>query len=307
MTSVIFNLLVKIFVLTIFGFICKKTGIINDTVQSGINSLLIKAILPVTILMSSQNVYSTELAGNMLVAFLFVSVYYMIALVIASILGRFLKLGKNKQNVFVTMITFANVGFIGFPISLELYGTEGVLYTVVYNMVYQLLFYTYGVALLSGDKSQMKPLVLLKTPVTLASFTCVLLFLLQVKFPECIAAPLQTIGSMTTPLSLMLVGCSLCDAKIGELLTDKYSYIVSAMRMLVLPAIMLVILMLLKLPPVLSGTCAVLTALPSGSLNVIYAQDYHCEPEFASRTVIQTMVVMIVTLPLMIYMINDLL
>lgn len=58
---------------------------------------------------------------------------------------------------------------------------------------------------------------------------------------------------------------------------------------------MLIILKLLKLPDEISGTCAILTALPAGSLNVIYAEQYNCEPEFASRTVVQTMVFMIVT------------
>ena len=85
---------------------------------------------------------------------------------------------------------------------------------------------------------------------------------------------------------------------------DKYSYLVSLIRMLILPAIMFLILLVLKLPFGIAGTCAVLTALPCGSLNVIYAEQYNCEPEFASRTVVQTMVFMVVTLPIMILLVN---
>lgn len=298
MTFTIINLLVKIFILTAFGFLCKRIGLINDATQKGINKLLVNAILPVTIFMSSQNDYSPELAGNMLITFILVSVYYIFSLVFTTLVGRAMKLEDKKRNVFVTMITFGNVGFIGFPIALELYGNEGVLYTVIYNMVYQLLFYTYGAALLSGDKSNMRPSVIFKTPVTISSFLCVFLFLAQVKLPEMIAAPLDTIGGMTTPISLILVGCSLAGAKLHELVTDKLSYVVSFFKMLLIPALMMMVLMLLKLPTVLAGTCAVLTALPAGSMNVIYAEEFDCEPQFASRTVIQTMVIMIVTLPL---------
>lgn len=47
-----------------------------------------------------------------------------------------------------------------------------------------------------------------------------------------------------------------------------------------------------------------LTALPSGSLNVILAKEYDCEPDFASRTVILSMILIIVTLPLVLYIIR---
>lgn len=304
MTITIINLLVKIFILTAFGFLCKKTGLINDDTQKGINKLLVRAILPVTIFMSSQNDYSSELAGNMLITFIIVSLFYMFSLVFTTFVGKAMKLEDKKRSIFVTMITFGNVGFIGFPIALELYGNEGVLYTVVYNMVFQLLFYTYGAALISGDKSNMRLSVIFKTPVTIASFACVFLFLAQIKIPEMIAAPLDIIGAMTTPISLILVGCSLAGAKLRELVTDKLSYVVSFFKMIFMPALMMIVLMLLKLPAVLAGTCAVLTALPAGSTNVIYAEEYDCEPQFASRTVIQTMIIMIVTLPLCIFLLT---
>ena len=215
--ATILHLLLKIAVLTLFGFLLKKIGLIPKDVQKGLNTLLVKAILPVSILMSSNNTYTSDSAQNMLLTAAVAAGYYLVSLILTTLLSSGLRrLSQPGKNVFVTMIVFANVGFIGFPIIGELYGNEGTLYTVVYNIFYQLIFFTYGVSLLSGKK-QMKLKQLYTNPVTIASALSVILFLTQFKFPEGIASGLTSIGNMTAPVSLMLIGCSLAEVKLKEI------------------------------------------------------------------------------------------
>ena len=287
----------------LIGYVIKKIGIITDQMQKGLNTLLIKIILPLSILMSSQNVYTKEAFKNMCIVGGITICYYIYALIVAKLAKRMLKFTDKGKCVFITMVVFANVGFIGFPIANELYGSQGTLYAVVYNICYQLIFFTYGISLLSGQK-QIKFKMIYTNPVTISSILSVVLFLLQFKFQEGIGSGFSSVGNMTVPISMILIGASLADAKILEIAKDKYSYYVSFLRMLVLPTIMFVFLFFLKLPSAIAGTCAVLTALPSGSLNVIYAEQYDCEPEFASRTVVQTMVIMMITIPLLIILVN---
>ena len=112
---------------------------------------------------------------------------------------------------------------------------------------------------------------------------------------------------MTVPVSMMLIGCSLAEVKVKEIMKDFYSYLVSAFRMILFPLAMTLVFYFIKVPAIVAGSCIVLTALPAGSLNVIYAQQYNCETGYASKTVVQTMVIMIVTVPLMIILVNLLL
>lgn len=301
--QVIVNLLIKIFILLFFGFFIKKVGLITDEVQKALNQLLVKAILPITILMTSQNDYSEKLAGNMGITIIIAISYYIIAIFVTKYISNRLTLEEKKKHVFVTMIVFANVGFIGFPVVSELYGAEGNLYAIVYNMIYQIFFFTYGIALLSGEKN-FKLRDICKIPVTIASFSCMILFFFKIQIPDGVASALSSIGNMTTPLSLILIGACLSQVKLDEILKDKYSYLVSFLKMIVYPIIVIAVLKVFNLPSVIVGTCAVLSALPSGSLNVIYAEQYDCESQFASRTVIQTMVFMVVTLPIMLILIN---
>lgn len=302
--QIIINLLIKIFSLLIFGCFLKKVNLITDDLQKGLNQLLLKAILPVTILMSSQNKFTKELSGNMLLYTGIVAVFYILSILITILISKKVRLSEAGKHVFISMTVFANVGFIGFPVIGELYGFEGTLYTVIYNMIFQLLFFTYGVSLLSGN-TQFKFSMIFKNPVTIASFACIVIFILQIEFQSGISSALSAIGNMTTPVSLLLIGCTLADADLKKILFDKYSLLVSLLRMIIFPGMVFIILTLLNLPDIVIGSCTLLSGLPAGSLNVIYAQQYDCETEFASRTVIQTMVLMVVTLPVLIIVINQ--
>lgn len=303
-TQVIVNLLAKVIIYVLLGFLIRKFRIIDEKTQKGLNKLLLQAILPVTILVSSQNDLSTELLGNIGIVILCTSIYFAVSIVIMLLLANKMKLDRKRKWIFVLSGAFANVGFIGFPIAGELFGAEGILYTVAYNMVFQLIFFSWGIAVIGGNKKKINPWVCIRTPVMLASIVCVLLFIMQVKFPIFFYEPLNAVGSMTTPISMILIGCSLCDITFKELISDRSTYVVALMRMLVFPICMIGILNITQLPTIMSGTLAVLTALPTGTMISMYSQEYDADAAFAVRTNVLTMVMMTVTLPITILIIN---
>lgn len=299
----IINLLLKIFILAGFGYGVKKIGLIKDEVESGLNQLLVKAILPVTILLSSQNNYSKELLGNMCIIIGITISYYLVAILLMTFVTKILHLEDAKRRLYISMSVFANVGFIGFPVVFELFSKEGLLYAVVYNIVFQIIFFSYGVSLISGEKV-FKIKMIYTNPVTIASILCLIFFVCGIKIPEAILAPLQSIGGMTTPISLILIGCALEKVKIADTIKDWYSFQVAGIRMILFPIVIYFVLFFAKVDPMISGIVVILTGLPSGSLNVIYSKMYHCEEEFASRTVVLTMVLMVITLPLTMFVLN---
>lgn len=301
--QIIANLLIKFFAITLLGLFLKKIGIITDPLEKGLNQLLLKVILPLSILSSSQNTYTSELAQNMLLVAVLTVGYYAFSILISNVISKVSGLESNKKRIFLTTTIFGNVGFIGIPVIGELYGGEGVLYAVVYNVCFQLCFFTYGVSTISGE-SKFNLKTLIKLPVTVCSILSLIIFIFQIPIQTGIASALSSVGSMTAPISLILIGCSLSSIKVKEILTDKHSYLISVIRMLIYPAAMFVVLLILQVPTLVAGTCAVLTALPSATMNVMYAQEYDCEPQFAARAIIQTMLFMIVTLPVTMILVN---
>ncbi|MCC8097590.1 MAG: AEC family transporter [Eubacterium sp.] len=293
------SIMVKIIFVVAVGFILKRTGVITDELQKGLSGLLVNGIVPFNILEASVCEYSEELAVNVGYSAVIAGAYYLLVIIFGHLLVRRFKLDKNSKRIIITMITFANVGFIGFSLTGELFGEEGTLYCVIYNLFYNALMYVYGINLLSGEKGfNLK--AAFKKPVTVACIIALIIFFSPFHIPDMLLSPISSIGSMVFPVSMIIIGCEINEMELSMLIKNKYAYVVSALRLLILPLIMAAVLHLLGFRGILPRTMVVLTALPCGSMNIIFAEAYDCAPKLAAVTVVQSMLLLIPTLPIII-------
>lgn len=294
------QLLFKIVFMAALGFFLRKREIITEELQRGLSALLLSVILPFSILTSSDSVFTADMAEKLFLSGLISCGYYIAASAVMVLVLRVLKTEKSRRGIALTMAVFANVGFIGFPVVAELYGKEGTLYAVIYNLAYQVFLFTVGTALLSGKKKiDWKEMLL--DPMTLSSLAAVLIFLSPCRFPALLSESFDNLGSMTVPLSMMIIGCDMAPVNLRVLFTDSLSYLVSGLRLLLFPALLALLLKYLEAPPSLARVMVLMTALPCGSLNVILAERYGCEKQFAAATVVQSMVLMILTIPVVLF------
>ena len=209
------------------------------------------------------------------------------------------KMPEDERRIMVTCTVFANTGFVGFPLMEALYGKYGLLLAAVYNLCYNLFFYTYAVYLFS-KKPKFKLLEIFKNPVSVASILAIVLFVIPWRMPDFVSDTFKLIGDMTVPMSMMVMGSMLAGVKIKKLVTDKRGYIVSALRLMVLPAVVMGIVFAVSfIVPMGAETKSVIVlmcALPCGSMNVIYSENHDVAPHFCARTVSLSMIFMLVTL-----------
>lgn len=296
-------LIVKILLMMGFGFVVKRCGLLPDTVEQGVSRLLLSAILPLSILSSGDVTLTDALAGGLRVTALATAGYYIVTILLLSRFSRRLPICRDKKWMLVILSVFANTGFLGFPLMNALFGAEGVIYTVIYNLGFQLAFFTWGIAGFS-DEGKFEWKLLLKMPVTFASLVTMLLVLTPLRLPVLLQDTASSIGGMTTPLSLLLIGGSFARMRVRELLCDKWSYLVSALRLIALPLGILAVLLACGVSGVAGATCVMITALPCAAISAIYAEQYHLEPVFAARAVIQSTLLMLVTFPLMLLLVR---
>lgn len=293
------NLMFKIVFVVAAGFVLKRTGVITDELQRGLSNLLVTGIVPFNILEVATCEYTPELAANVGFGFLICGIYYAFAILAGNIIVRFLKTDIKSKRIIITMITFANVGFIGFSLTGELFGAEGSLYCVIYNLLYNVLMYVYGINLISGE-GRFDILAILKKPVTLACIAALVIFFTPIYIPDILLSPISSIGSMVFPVSMIIIGCEINNMKLTDLAFNKTAYLVSFLRLLAFPLVMAAVLHFLGFRGVLPRTMVVLTALPCGSMNLIFAESYDCSPKLAAVAVVQSMVLLIPALPIII-------
>jgi hypothetical protein len=251
------------------------------------------------IINSSQHTYSTDAVNGMITCAAFAIGYYALSLIVLRLSLKKVNILEDEKRIMITCTVFANTGFVGFPLMEALYGSYGLLLAAIYNLCYNLFFYTYAVYLFSR-KPRFAVLDMFKSAVSVASVVAIVMFIIPWRMPGFIADTFKLIGDMTVPMSMMVMGSMLASVNIKKLLTDKKAYVVSALRLIVLPALALGSVVLasnwITMMPETKSVIVLMCALPCGSLNVIFAENYGVAPHFSARTVSLSMVFMLVTI-----------
>ncbi|MDF2532835.1 MAG: Auxin Efflux Carrier, partial [Clostridia bacterium] len=127
------NQILVLFIIMFIGVIAKKKNIINETTEKSISTLLTKIGMPAMVLTSSSIAYSKEILPNMLHILLITIASYIAIIAFGYLNSSLFKFEKNTSNVYISLILFANVGFMGYPVARALYGEIGVFYTSIAN------------------------------------------------------------------------------------------------------------------------------------------------------------------------------
>ena len=133
----------------------------------------------------------------------------------------------------------------------------------------------------------------------IACITAMLLYFLQTPVPSFLQAFITNLGNLTAPLSMMIIGASLAQMPLKELFLDKKLLLFSLVKLLLLPAVWMIMVNRVAEQEILRGVCLVMMATPAGSMTAMLAQQYGGDYETASRGVALTTVLSVITMPLL--------
>ena len=303
MLYILLGLMFKVFFVVITAYVLYRQGILTAQDRKSITNVLMKMVIYFTVLRSAQQAFSLEAAHAILVTALYAIIFFVVFIPCAIFLSKRLKLEEKKRRVFVSSIVFGNITFVGYPILQELYGNIGLLCAITFSMVYNLLFYIWGIRYL-GESGRLNLRCLLTNKIALASVLALAMYFLQIRIPEPFLSTFSVVGAMTMPLSMLIIGCHLAEAGIWKIIWEKDLYPATALRMLVIPAIVYLVMNILGADAMTIKISTVIAALPAGAMTTIVASDYNCAPGYAANIMVQTMLAMIVVLPLWVYVVG---
>lgn len=130
------------------------------------------------------------------------------------------------------------------------------------------------------------------------------LYFVQFRFPEPFYSTFDSVSAMTMPMSMIIIGCSLAQSGIWSVLRDKSLYLPTFLRMGAVPAVVYLVLRLCRVDPMILRISTIIAALPSGSMTSIVATEYNCQPEYAAKVMVQTMLAMLAALPFWVFVVG---
>ena len=271
---------VILFLVVLVGVLCRRLGYFTDETIRGVTQLVVNVTLPVLTVYNMQRPFDMHVLMNFLLTLLLSLAAILAAIGGASLLFRHRP--HDKRAVLLNMAGFSNCGFMGYPIILAI-NPDWMIYAVAYNVAYLLVSWTVGVSLFQGRQNVSLKRVLLN-PNVIAAFLGFAVFCLNITLPDILSQTMSLIGGLTTPLSMLLIGTRISGIRLSEL-RDKDYHITAALRLIVLPLMLYVLLLPLHLDPAVWSTHYLLTAMPCGTLSAMQAELYGGDARFAARAI----------------------
>lgn len=286
--------LISLFLMMFVGFISARIGIVTPEFRKRLSTFTLYIASPCVILSSALS--STIPASGMLTVLLVAALFYAVMIALSQVITRLMRSKPSERGLDVLMLVYTNVGFMGMPVVDSIYGPDGVAMVAMFILMFNLTFFSYGVALISGGmKLKAKDL---SNPCIFAAVGALLLVLTGLRLPAVIESTLTSLGNMNTPLAMVIIGASLCHSDLRASFTNPRLYKISFARMLVLPLLILGLVKLLPVSAMLAGVTVVMAAMPVAGNCAMLSDMYTPEDMTASQAVIVSTLISAATLPM---------
>lgn len=320
----VFATVLSLLIMAVPGFLLQKAKLLPDKAEGALSNLVLYGLQPFLLFMCFQNekiVYSGEIVKNMLIVLGLILVIHfaMYFLGLALIRGD---RDQAKKRCARYAIVFSNCGFMGIPF-LQMLFTGGanageiMVYVAAALIVFNVLNWTLGVYIMTGNFKEMSLKKVLLNPVIIA------LILGLISFFACRGTLLSVIpdgeaknivgkvmesfsflGNAVTPVSMIVIGMKLAKIDFKKLFTEKWAYISCFLKLIIMPFIAILAVAFLPISNLAKYAVFFLMSMPSATSTVLFAVRFSGDTEFGSVAVSLSTVLSIVSIPLMYLVIN---
>lgn len=294
--------MIILFALMVVGYLCRRYKVLSQEGLGPLSMLVTQIGNPALILSASIENPINVSAIYLLKTVGFCFLIYGLLIAISKIVVSFFHEEKAKKNIYLLMLVFSNIGFMGIPLVKMVYGPKEFFYITVFQIPYDILIYTYGVGLISSGKNHLSGKELLKSlvnPGSVAAVGAMFIYMFPVHFSTIISEPLGMLGNLAAPLSMIVIGASFFNINIKEIFTNWKLIIFSGIKLLVMPFVLIFGLKLLGISLEMQHVCLIVFATPIGSMVVMFAEQFKTEHKLATEAVAFTTLLSVVTIPLL--------
>ena len=276
------------------GVYLSRKGFLSPQGTKDLGAILLRVIIPCVIVKS----YITEFSRERLLELALSAGLALIGFILAMVIS-YLVFGKRRR-LENFAASFCNAGFIGIPLAPAIIGEEGVFYIAASVALLNLFQWTYGVYIMADRKDAISAKTIAKNPVVIAIVIGVVLFVSRIPVPGIVTSTLGYIAGMNTPIAMILMGTYLAKLPLKKLL-DKRAYGCVLFRLVIIPAVILLVFWVLPVSNADIALAAFLAAAtPVGANICVFAQQYDCDYEFSVVTVCLSTLLSVITVPLLV-------
>lgn len=316
--TVVLQQMVIIFILIGIGMILYRRKIISEEGSKQISGLIINITNPALLICSALDDGPKASLQELGIALIAYTVVFAILIAASFLIPRLLRIPQKLHYAYQMLTIFGNVGFIGIPLASAVLGSESLIYVSIFNLLFNLLIYTFGISLLQGaatgqiqesvplsdeqakgraalpSSSRLQKLI---NAGTISAAITIIFYLGNFRVPVIISSALSYTGRATTFLSMLVLGVSVAQMAPKDIFSHPKLYAFTLLRQILVPIGCMLFMRQFFDNKLILNTMLLMAAVPAANMPLMLAKQMDMETESISQGIILTTVLSLVTVP----------
>ena len=278
----------------LLGFFLKYIGFLKQSDRDLLSNIVLYIMLPAMVFI---NLKKATISSDMLYLPVLGIALSILLLVPAYIYCKVRKYDERTTWTILLAASLMNTGFIGFPVSLGVFGDAGFLNAVFFDLSTSVMVVLYGVVLakkFGGDAREAVKSIVTFMPLWAVIFGLLFNALDINSLGYVLDSILEYLAGATIPMIMLALGLSLDFRNVGENFTD--SIVVSVIKLVISPLIILVLLMLLNIHGMVFNIAILEAGMSTAGNALVLAISYNLDKDLMGSLIFTNVVLSIVTL-----------
>lgn len=291
------NQIVLMFCLMLVGVIINKFKFMHAQTSNDLTNILLYVVSPCLIINAFEQEYSSSRIKQFILVAIGIFIFYIVAIIVSKLIFGRLK-NENLRRITQYGSVYSNAGFMGIPLTSALFGSTGVFFAVVSLAGFNIFSWTHGVSLFRNDEERIDYKQVLLNPNLFAIAIGLIMFLLSLRLPNTLNQVVKYVGSINTPLSMIVIGNSLANIKLSKDMLNKNLGLTLILRNLIFPILMVFMLKFLGVTGIAYYTTIIMTACPVAGIVVLFTLQAHGDAGPAISLMSISTILSLITIPL---------
>lgn len=300
--------MITLFAIIAVGYIAKRARFMNQAFDEMLSKLILNIAIPGLIIGSVLDAESLPPLESILLAFGISCASYFVVFALAYAVTFALRIHDGNRGVFKFMLCFGNVGFIGFPVLSAIFGNEVLIYAAIFNLPFNVLVFTVGIwFLLQDSEKDAKAATTWRTFLTPAIISCAVAIVLAlggIHGVPIVGKAFSTLGSLTTPGALLIIGSSLANAPARSLIGGPKLWSAALFRLVAIPLVIWGIFHFFVTDPLMLGAIVVISGMPVATNGTMLCYQYGGNARTMAQGTFVTTIASLLSIPLLVQFVH---
>lgn len=285
-----------LFILVAIGYICNKTKILKSAWVKDMTNFVLYIVTPCVIINSYQREFDKQMLIGLAITLAASFLSFALNILIAHLLVK--DKDKRREKTLRFGAVFSNCGYMSLPLQQAMLGEIGVFYGATYVAVFQIMLWTYGVLVMSGDRKSISLKNIIINPGVLSTSVGIVLFVCSLTIPFSVIEPIKHLASLNTPIPMVIVGYHLAETTIK--IKGLSAYVTMVLRLIVSPIFMILGLWLCGISGDILVACTIATSSPVAAVTTMFSEKFGGDTSLSATMVSITTLLSIITMPLIV-------